>query len=186
MRNIDNSETISAEMVLEWIEGYLPSSWSLTVERGPTGRDLTPDAILKVQGPDRKSCKIAVEIRKRVDPRDVTPIVDRIRSLAAGVPLVVAPFLSPRTRELLAKAGASFADLTGNLRRAVDRPALFISTQGAAKNPFREKRTLGSLKGPSAGRVVRAFCDFTPPFGVRDLATRSRTSPAAGCPPACA
>ena len=35
---------------------------------------------------------------------------------------------------------------------------------------------LRSLKGPTASRVIRALCDFRPPFGVQELAERSGTS----------
>ena len=92
---------------------------------------------------------------------------------------MTAPFLSPRTRELLASAGASYADATGNLRLVVDRPAVFIDAAGAQKDPRREPRPLASLKGPAAARVVRALCDVKPPYGVRRLAQIAGASPAA-------
>jgi hypothetical protein len=75
----------------------------------------------------------------------------------------------------LAADGASYADATGNLRLVIDRPAVFISTQGKDADPWREERPLHSLKGRAAGRVVRALCDFRPPYGVRELAERART-----------
>ncbi len=89
---------------------------------------------------------------------------------------MTAPFLSPRTRELLVAAGASYLDATGNLRLALERPALFLEAQGGQKGPACEPRPLLSLKGPAAGRVVRALCDFRPPYGIRALAERSATA----------
>ncbi len=38
---------------------------------------------------------------------------------------MVAPYLSPRTRELLTAAGAGWFDASGNLRLQLDRPAVF-------------------------------------------------------------
>ncbi len=52
---------------------------------------------------------------------------------------------------------------------------MFIETQGADRDPVREPRPLKSLKGSAAGRVVRALCDFLPPYGVRTLAEASST-----------
>ena len=90
--------------------------------------------------------------------------------------LLAAPFLSPRTRELLVEAGASYLDATGNVRLVADRPALFILTAGATVNPWREERPLISLKGPSSARVIRALCDFVPPYGVRELVEKAGSS----------
>ncbi|MGH2759501.1 MAG: hypothetical protein ACRDKJ_08040 [Actinomycetota bacterium] len=92
-----------------------------------------------------------------------------------GAPLVVAPFIGPRARERLAELGAGYVDSTGNIRIAIDDPAVFIEASGASSNPWREERPLRSLKGRAAGRVVRALSDFTPPYGVRELAARSTT-----------
>ncbi|BDG08575.1 hypothetical protein [Anaeromyxobacter paludicola] len=77
--------------------------------------------------------------------------------------------------ELLRAENASYIDRTGNLRLSLSSPAVFIETQGAQKDPAATVRPIGSLKGPAAGRVVRALCDYRPPFGVRELAKRSQT-----------
>lgn len=137
--------------------------------------------------------RLAVELRLRFEPRDV----DNLSDLAAPIQptrrrpdrvadannrvdgwLLAAPFLSRRSQELLAMTGWNYADATGNVRVALDRPAVFVQLQGAAKNPFREPRPLRSLKGPAAGRLVRALADFRPPCGVLDLADRAGTSAA--------
>lgn len=57
----------------------------------------------------------------------------------------------------------------------LERPGLFIETRGSEKDPGAEPRALRSLKGPAAGRVVRALCDFPTPFGVRELAAKAST-----------
>jgi hypothetical protein len=53
---------------------------------------------------------------------------------------------------------------------------LFIEATGAQASPWPEDRPLRSLKGPAAGRVVRALCDFKPPYGIRELADRAEIS----------
>ena len=72
----------------------------------------------------------------------------------------------------------SYADATGNLRFTVDRPAVFVETPGAVKNPFRKKRPLHSLKGRRAARVARGLLDYRPPFGTRELAAEIASSAA--------
>jgi len=66
-----------------------------------------------------------------------------------------------------------FADTTGNMWLVLDKPGLFIETSGANKDPEPPTRSLASLKGRAAGRVVRALCDYKPPYGIRELAQRT-------------
>ena len=123
-----------------------------------------------------------MEAKRRVDPKDVPFVASQLRSdqqgLAGSVGLVAAPFLSPISRQLLGDEGIAYADSTGNLRLVLDSPAVFIQAEGASTDPWARDsgRPLRSLKGPTAGRVVRALCDFRPPFGVQQLADRSDTS----------
>lgn len=152
------------------LAGRLPFSWRLA--SAPVG---TPEATLRA--PDGATARLRVIRRKRLDPKDVAALLAPQRGSLDGT-LVAAPFLSPRTRQLLVDAGASYADATGNLRLVLDRPAVFIQTEGALKNPQREPRPLVSLKGPAAARVVRALCDVKPPYGVRRLAQIAAAAPA--------
>ena len=92
--------------------------------------------------------------------------------------MLVSTYLSPLARQRLAEAGISYADSTGNIRFAVDRPAVFIEAQGAAKNPFREERPLRSLRGGRAARAARGLMDHRPPFGTRELAAATASSAA--------
>src|SRR5437867_1022889 len=181
MRNGAFSGTDLLQEAAETIRGRLPRSWGL--------QELTlsqpgPDAIFRVRAPDGDESAIIVKIRARVEPRDISHLVAQFRSYAAepeteaAALLLVTPYLSARARELLDEAGVAYVDQTGNVRLALERPAVYIERTGTGSSPFREDRPLRSLKGPAAGRVVRALCDFVPPYGVRELADRSQ-SPAA-------
>ncbi|HYN81308.1 MAG TPA: hypothetical protein VES88_07390 [Gemmatimonadaceae bacterium] len=86
-------------------------------------------------------------------------------------------YLSPMARERLRTGGVSYLDLTGNVRIVLDRPALFIESRGADRDPAPPRVGSKSLKGSSAGRIVRALCDWKPPVGVRELARRAETDP---------
>jgi len=155
----------------------LPTGWR--IQRLPSwhpgGDDV--DVQLAVQAPSGAGTAIAVQVKSRVEPRDIPRIVEQLRGYNPDIPhMVTAPFLSPRTRELLRRRGVGYADMTGNIWLAVDTPAIFISDRGADSNPWREGgQSLRSLKGSTAGRVVRALCDYRPPYGVRHLADRSCT-----------
>ncbi len=80
-------------------------------------------------------------------------------------------------RELLAQRGVGYADVTGNVRVALDRPALFVRDVGASRDPWRGPgRPAGDLKGVPAARIVRALIDYRPPYGLPELARRSGAS----------
>jgi hypothetical protein len=138
-----------------------------------------PDATLELQAPDGKVATIVVEVKRHLDPVDVPYVAAQLEALVrsgqSATGIVVAPYLSPTTRARLAEAGIGYADATANFRLAIDQPAVFIETEGARSDPWarNRKRKLRSLKGPAAGRVVRALCDFRPPYRVDQLAERA-------------
>ena len=90
-----------------------------------------------------------------------------------GPLVVIAPYLSPSTREALRRLGIGYLDLTGNARIVTARPGLFIETQGASVDPDPRDRPTRSLRGAKASRVVRALVDRKEPAGVRELAART-------------
>jgi len=154
----------------------LPESWTLATEREsrmPPGR---PAALVRLRSPEGVESLLVVVAKSLVEPRGVRAILDQLGRWSEGQPVVVAPFLSPRAREELVDAGAGYADATGNLRLALEKPALFLETTGAAANPWPEQRPLRSLKGPTAARVIRGLCDFRPPYGIREVAERTGAS----------
>jgi hypothetical protein len=59
------------------------------------------------------------------------------------------------------------------VRLSLAKPALFIDTAGAARDPEPLARERTSLKGAKAGRLVWALCDLRPPTGLRELARRA-------------
>jgi hypothetical protein len=174
-RRYSGTERELVSLLLRLLGQRLPSSWTVELQRRDRG--VVPwDGVIHIRRKGQPPGEIFVEVRKNLDPKDVPRLVEETRENARGRPVVVAAgFLSPQTRRRLTEAGASYVDATGNLRVVLDQPAVFVEGTGADKNPERENRPLASLKGPAAGRVVRAVADFTPPYGVREIATRSRS-----------
>ena len=158
MQNSYISETRLIDTAASDIGTRLPPRWLLRDRerivpgQSPQGLTREVDAILEIRDPDGLSSDIIVEVKTRpVEPRLVAGLASQLKSLSisryheSGKPgafpatMLVSTYLSPLTRERLAEAGISYADSTGNLRLTVDRPAVFIETQGADKNPFREE-----------------------------------------------
>jgi len=176
MRKKLKTGTELLNLVEETLGALLPDNWSISYDTKVRSRPDVTDAVIKLRAPDRRVSRIVVVVRTSLEPREVGRVVDNASSKGIGLVLVAAPFLSPRTRELLEEKGAAYIDATGNVRLVLDRPALFLSTAGEMNNPWREERPLMSLKGPSSSRVVRALCDFEPPYGVRELADKAGSS----------
>lgn len=162
---------------VELLEGRLPLGWEVSSLK-PTGssRPAVPVA-LAVLRKGSAAAKVRIEAKSSVEPKDIDYLAATLQPTAEQPVLIAAPFLSPRTQERLRIRGFSYADLTGNVRLTLSDPGLFIETTGARENPAPSSRARKSLKGPKAGRLVRALCDFQPPVGLRELAKRAGIDP---------
>lgn len=163
--------------LLALLQPRLPRGWQARLGRlTSAGPDRGLRGVLAIGAPDGSSGEFGVGERAGIDPRDVPAVVRKLRGASGERPLLlVAEFLSPRTRALLREEGVSYADGTGNVRIVLGRPGFFLEAQGSDKDPGSEPRPLRSLKGAAAGRIVRALCDLDPPYGVRQLAQKAAT-----------
>jgi hypothetical protein len=114
--------------------------------------------------------QLRVAARSSLTPRDV----DRLDGDPAT--LVLAPWLSPRARELLDQGGYSYVDLTGNVCLRIERPPVYVRLQGADRDPAPEARPPARLSGPRARRLVRLLVDAAPPYRLTDLVAASGLS----------
>jgi hypothetical protein len=154
------------------LRDHLPASWS--VEKQTTGADPAPGDLVITSPGSPASALILVETRAEVSSRDVQALRGgpwrRGQRLAGDQPtMLVARYLSPRVRELLAEEHISYVDLTGNVRITVDIPGIYIEAQGASQDPHSVKRRT-SVGGARAGAVVRALVDAAPPYTGRAIA----------------
>jgi hypothetical protein len=149
----------------------LPPGWKQKIiVRGARDRQ---DAALNITSPDGGKANVIVRVKTRVFPRDVTLLQDDLGRFAERPGLVVTSFLSPATRRRLREERLNYLDLTGNLRLVLSRPGLFLETQGADDDPTPGQTPGRSLRGPKAGRIARALCDFAPPLAISELATKA-------------
>jgi IclR helix-turn-helix domain len=181
IKNIPFEETDLFGRAVSWLKAALPTGWAVEPRIEPAnspnpGKRL--DGAIDVRSSNSVIGTFAVEVQRSFGPRDIDRLLAGfarvLRSLSYNIPiLVVAPWLSPRTRELLAERGMSFIDLTGNAQVRLDNPALYISSQGASRDPAPLTRGRARVRGPKAGRVVRLLADVRPPYGVREIASRT-------------
>jgi hypothetical protein len=183
--NSVSSENDLVESAVAWLRERLSASW----EVGRTSRVELQDpsggrgaTAVDLRGPNGVYVTIAVEAKRSFSPRDVDRLQGSLgrvfRTLAGNVPiLLVSPWLSQRTQELLRNEGINYLDLTGNALLRLDNPTVIIETQGASKDPSPATRSKARIQGPKAGRLVRMLVDVCPPYGVRDLAEAADLNP---------
>lgn len=172
----DKQRTITS--VAQLLRDRLPPAWQLHVDLDSSGEDqTTPDGVLRIVSPAKDTATYIVEAKRRFTSRSAEAASEQNYRSSPGqrtevLPLIVAPYLPQRTREALTEQGTSFADATGNLLLIAREPGLWVSAQGATRDPGSTGTSLRSLKGRSAGRSTRALVEVRPPYGVRELAAR--------------
>lgn len=174
------------ESAIDWLRQRLPPNWQVTQSRrvpaiGDSTAPREGDAVIEVQGGQGVSTMV-VEVKRKLLPRDAAMLLSglarSLRTVAGDVPiLVLAPWLSPRTRELLAADGINFLDRTGNALIRLRHPALFLQASGSDRNPEPESRGPARLRGAKAGRLIRLLADVRPPYGVGAVAAATELNP---------
>lgn len=150
----------------EELAGLLPPRWRITIASQPVAFVVTAPS--------------GVETRLEADLRaDATPgiLAAEYTSAPAEPIVVVAPYLSPRSREVLESNSVFYLDLTGNAWLSIDDPGLALRTEGAQRDPSPRARPDRGISGKAAGRVIRALVDFSPSYTVTELAGIADVSP---------
>ncbi len=182
--NSSASEGSLIDQAVAWLEKRLPGSWAVegsnVLEQGTDA--LPADSKISLKGPNGATTTVAVEERQSISPRIVlsllSPRVQTARNMGAHLPLlVIAPWLSKRTRELLAAQEINYIDLTGNALLRVDNPPFYLQTVGSERNPAPKERGQAQLRGAKAARLIRLLADVRPPYGVRELAEAAGLAP---------
>jgi hypothetical protein len=164
-----------------WLREQLPSNWQVD-DVPESSDDSQVDGVLTLRAPDNTSTTIALKTKPTVTPRDAESVLFGLTRSSRALPvhaplLIVAPWLSQRTRELLAANNINYMDTTGNALLRVESPAIYIRTEGAARNPAPDPRSPATLRGDKAARLVRLLADVRPPYGVGELAQAASLTP---------
>lgn len=184
--NTPDLETDLVKWAIGWLKETLPQTWSIgprAYEASSPTRDRPPiersDALIEIRPPGAAYATVVIEARKKFGPLDVDRLLGgvsrQLREFSPNVQiLVVAPWLSTRTRQLLEAEGINYLDQSGNALVKTEQPSLFIKTVGLERNPSAPQRGRASLKGRLAARLIRLLTDVQPPYGVRELAQNAR------------
>lgn len=149
------------------IDCLLPDTWRLdTVDRNDSG------GMVRVVAADGAAGNASIQVCDRLSTREAAALPN-----PQSPTIIAAPWLSPRTRELLVKGGLSYIDQTGNAHLSIDRPGLVIRTEGATRNPSPEPRKGPNLRGPRAWALLRTLAEVRPPYGVSELSAALETDP---------
>lgn len=149
----------------------LPAGWKQKLISGKGPRSSAP--ALEITDPDGARARLVVlECKPSLFPRDVPALKNRVGE-NADTTVLVGRFLTSSTRMRLRDENLNYLDLTGNIRLVTVRPGLYIEISGADEDPEPTPGPKRSLRGPKAGRVVRALCDFPPPFTISDLGLKA-------------
>lgn len=181
--NTLETETTLLEQAIAWLQERLPRGWSIEGSEGGFDYAGAPlDARLSLKGPNGTISTVAVEERESITPRAVlsllSPRVQTARNMGAHLPLVViVPWLSKRTQELLADLDLSYIDLTGNALVRIDNPPFYLQTAGADRNPAPKERGQAQLRGAKAARLIRLLMDVRPPYDLGELAAATKLAP---------
>lgn len=160
----------------------LPQDWLASLEGDATvSGDRRADLVLRVSSPDGTGALLVFEAKRVLERRDLNSLSDQLKSATGTLPnawgVVVARYLAPPVRGALAERGLSYIDATGNMRIAVSTPGLYVSGQGADRDPWRGPgRPRGTLQGVPAAKVVRALVDLAGPWTIRELISASGAS----------
>jgi hypothetical protein len=177
-------EEMLVDQAIDWLNATLGNGFKAERQLRTVAAATTPGGSEQIDGlitltAQNNQATFSVEAKRSFTPRGVERLLDnqqRFAKLANINLLLVASWLSPRAREIIAGRGANYLDLTGNCLIRLDYPPMFVRVDGAAKDPAPATRTAG-LRGPKAGRLVRVLTEVRPPYGVRELAEKSALTP---------
>lgn len=174
---------------VSWLQTNLPETWKAEatsqtiVSQSQSSAPKVVDTLITITPPQQGGdVQLLVEAKTTFAPRDAeqlfSGVARQLRNLNSSYPiLVVAPWLSERTQEVLTKEEINYLDLTGNVRIALNYPPVFITHSGASRNPTPALRAPARLKGPKAGRLARLLIDIAPPYGVSQIAEVTGLAP---------
>jgi hypothetical protein len=102
--------------------------------------------------------RLVIECKRSAQPLQVRGVVSQLareveRSSVPCQGLLVAPFVSPASRAILAEAGMGWLDMAGNARIAFSR--LHVEINKTERDPWATKRVQRSLFYPKSARLLK-------------------------------
>ncbi len=145
---------------VESLDSLAPPDWHVEIARRSDD-----GGTIRVVSPDDVTGELVVLVRRDLTPRDVVALPE-----PEATTIIAGEWLSPRSRELLAKIGYDYVDQTGNVSVVVNRPGIVFRTEGAQRDPSPPSVTRLNIRGPRAWALLRTLAEVQPPYGVSALA----------------
>jgi hypothetical protein len=147
---------------------------------GPALRLDRRDEVWQVRAPSAVG-NLIVEPKLRFTPRTLDQLTlsfsaTRLREMGDPMVLVLAPWLSARSRAAISERGWNYLDLTGNVLLRSPEPAIYVRTSGADTDPGPRPRGEVRLRGSQINALVRLLVDVEPPYRLSDLVDASGLS----------
>jgi hypothetical protein len=174
------TEAETARRILEGIPRVIPSLQFEGIRREVTlGPGLKVDAVAnaKVGG---KIQELVFEVKSLGEPRMVELAIMQLRRVVRirprAYPVLLAPYLSARSREICKTEGVGYVDLVGDAY--LQFGSVLVDIVGSEGRTL-EKRSLRTLFSPKATRVLRTLLQQSgQPTTITKLAKECRMSPA--------
>ncbi|MCV3244109.1 hypothetical protein ABID19_006911 [Mesorhizobium robiniae] len=169
-----------AEQALTRLLASIPPIKIDRIEASPSGGpDRGIDLIAHIRAFGARHVLLC-EVKSTGQPRHARDAITQLHRAAAGlsekhaVPVFIAPFLMPQTRDICTEAGVSFLDFEGNCRLAFD--GVFVERVVPTK-PATERREVKSIFKPKSAQVLRTMLRNPGHFWrVTELAERAQVS----------
>lgn len=122
---------------------------------------------------------ILVEISKNGEPLRVRMAAEQLRHAMKNYPgkvygVLMAPFLSNASREILKGEGLGWLDWAGN--SFLSFSSIHIQMERSQSNPFKTRRQQVSLFAPKSAQLLRLFLTQPGPWKVESMAKRAGVS----------
>lgn len=157
----------------------VPIASGASVEHMPS-HDVGPDLIVRTEIAGVPHTVLA-EVKASAQPRQVRQVVQQLLGARANQrfgtdvsSIVVAPYVSPQSAEILREAGIGWLDFDGNCRLVLG--TAFVDVRAPRRSKSTTPRPLASLFAPKSARVLRLMLQAPrQPWRVEDLARAPQT-----------
>ena len=152
-----DTEQKAAE-VLQNLLREVPSLEFQRLQVGSNGKEPGVDLLLNVRVAGESHLLVG-EVKLNGQPRYVRDAIYPLRNYIdhlgkPATPVIIAPYLSPSSRELCRENGISFLDFEGNAHLAFN--TVYID-RSVAEKPSVERRELKSIFTPKSARILRVI-----------------------------
>ena len=138
-----------------------------------------PDALLRITTPQGTQL-IQIVVKASGEARYIREasfiLTERMKLQPGSYGVVIAPYVSPESRNILRQQHQGWFDLAGNCFMSFAH--LHVDVEKANVNPFNTKRKQKSIFSPKSGRILKVLLTERAPLKGNEVAARAHVSQA--------